>query len=417
MFYRHNSRYLCWGLLASFLGCFTIILFTHFLDPHSYSYFTLTLSTVTLLVTVSFHWLDQSLVRYYPKCHTAEKQANIVSNLLSLLFLLLLLLCSVFFFIYNTSPLLKNYFSLAYFFSFLLLFFSMAPNNFLQNIFRVRFQIDAYGIFNGLRYFLSLLLGLLFLKRGYGAAGALLGFSTAYLYTHFLLMRYIKIKITPLDPSLCLSIARYGLPFVITFTLQFIIATSDRFLIAKFLGQQSAGIYGASADLLEQSLVTFLGVINLGSLPLLAAAFEAKDTKKTKSLFRKNSYLLISYGFPLTLFFILLNKTIAHYFLAPAYTTAAQQLIPYIALTQFVLCMKSYHFDLYFLLNHDTMKQMWITLFIALLNIVINIVFIPYYGIQGAAIGSLFSASLGLLIAYLYTIPLSHNSKLLYSKG
>jgi O-antigen/teichoic acid export membrane protein len=90
---------------------------------------------------------------------------------------------------------------------------------------------------------------------------------------------------------------------------------------------------------------------------------------------------------------------IAKCFLGQSYRAAAAQIIPLVALGAFLAGFKAYHFDAAFQFAHRTIYQVWIVLFAAVVNLILNWIAIPRWGINGAAGAS--------VVAFLVAIALT----------
>jgi O-antigen/teichoic acid export membrane protein len=73
--------------------------------------------------------------------------------------------------------------------------------------------------------------------------------------------------------------------------------------------------------------------------------------------------------------------------------------MPLVALGTFLAGFKAYHFDAAFQFAHRTIWQVWIVLFAAVVNLGLNYVAIPLWGISGAAGAS--------VVAYVISIALT----------
>ena len=96
---------------------------------------------------------------------------------------------------------------------------------------------------------------------------------------------------------------------------------------------------------------------------------------------------------------MVLAPGIAHSFLGKDYRVTAVSIIPLVALGTFLAGLKAYHFDAAFQFAHRTIYQVWIVLFAAVINLVLNLIAVPRWGINGAATAS--------VIAYVVSIGLT----------
>src|SRR5438874_2447340 len=114
---------------------------------------------------------------------------------------------------------------------------------------------------------------------------------------------------------------------------------------------------------------------------------------------RSNASLLLAVGVPCVVGMTVLAPGIAHCFIGQSFREAAVSIMPLIALGTLLAGLKAYHFDAAFQFAHRTIYQVWIVLFAAVVNLALNLVAIPRWGINGAAGAS--------VVAYLITIALT----------
>ena len=202
-----------------------------------------------------------------------------------------------------------------------------------------------------------------------------------------------------IDRSILAKLCQYGMPLSLTVALTIVIGSSDRFLIAFFRGEESAGIYSAAVDFTSQTLTLLMMVIQLAMFPIAVRAFEQHGKQAAQGQMRTNVSLLMAVGAPCVVGIALLSSGIANCFLGKEFRGAAAGIMPLIALGTFLAGLKAYHFDTAFQFAHRTVHQVWIVLAAAAINIGLNLVAIPRFGINGSAVAS--------LLAYLFSILLT----------
>jgi O-antigen/teichoic acid export membrane protein len=237
---------------------------------------------------------------------------------------------------------------------------------------------------------------------GLGALGALLGLLFGTLLASVLLSwrQWHGSRLKQSDPGLVRQLLAYGLPLAATFALGSLVGTGDRFLIAALLDEAAAGVYAAGYDVAQQTLGMLLMIVNLAAYPLVVRALEQSGLDDARQQLRWNFSILLVIGLPATAGMIVLAPNIAQVVLGLGFRAAAVVLIPWVAAGALISGVKSYYLDLAFQLGHRTAIQIWISLFAALTNLVLNLLWIPAHGIVGAAYASVASASLGLVASW-----------------
>jgi O-antigen/teichoic acid export membrane protein len=221
-----------------------------------------------------------------------------------------------------------------------------------------------------------------------------------------------------IDRATLAKLSWYGIPVSLTVALTVVIASSDRFLITLILGQAAAGVYAATVDMTVQTASMLMMAIYLPLFPLAVHAFEQQGLRAAQTQMRTNAALLLGIGVPAVTGLIVLAPGIAHCILGESFRTAAQQLIPLVALATFIASMKAFHFDAAFQLAHKTLYQVGIALSTAVVNVALNLMLIPRMGLQGAATASLLSYLLALTLTvwlgrrhFVLSIPLGDTAR------
>jgi O-antigen/teichoic acid export membrane protein len=195
------------------------------------------------------------------------------------------------------------------------------------------------------------------------------------------------------------KIGQYGVPLSLTVALTVVISSSDRFLIAWFMGEGAAGLYSVAVDFTSQTLTLLMMVINMAMFPIAVRAWEHRGREAAQEQMRGNAALLMAVGIPCVVGLTVLAPGVANCFLGKSFRAAAAQIIPLVALGTFLAGFKAYHFDAAFQFAHRTIYQVWIVLFAAIVNVGLNCVAIPLWGINGAAGAS--------VVAFLIAIALT----------
>lgn len=185
---------------------------------------------------------------------------------------------------------------------------------------------------SGVKAVSALCLGSSAVFLGLGAEGLLLGLLAALLIASVLLgSSHWRGIIPKLPPDVMKRLFGYGLPFTATFALSFIVSSSDRFLIAWFLGEGAAGVYSASYNLTQQSLTLLMMIVNTASYPLIVRALEIYGEEAARRQLLKNAELLFGVAFPSSVGLIVLAPNVAAVSLGSAFQEEASNLMPLIA--------------------------------------------------------------------------------------
>lgn len=395
---RHAGAYLLARGIPGIISFLAIPLFTRLLEPESYGKFALVTTTVGLVNALVFQWLRLSFSRFLPavNANVNRLKATVLTCQLLLIAVssaLVAGLCLV--------PAGRPWRTVAAI-SWLVIAALPAFELFCEQA-RALIQPRYYLGLQISRAILTTGLGALFIKLGMGWWGPLLGLSigTAVpaLYAFWHDWSGVRLGI---DRGILLTLSRYGIPLSLTVALTFVIGSSDRYLIAYFLGDAAAGVYSVAVDFTGQTIVLLMLPISLAIIPLANRAWEHQGPDAAREQMRHNATLLLTVGIPAVLGLMILAPSISNCFLGKQFQQAAAKVIPIVALGTFLGAFKAYHLDSAFQFVHRTVYQVWIVLIAAVLNILLNLILIRPFGIIGSATGSVIAYLISMVLTAVY---------------
>jgi O-antigen/teichoic acid export membrane protein len=287
--------------------------------------------------------------------------------------------------------------------------------NFPFLILRAEERPLSFSMFRILRFTLELALVLLlvvFYKLG--VVGILYANIIASLVNLMIMSplawKYINFKI---DFSLLKEVIKFGLPFLPNGIAFMTIEMVDRFLVTKFLGKETLAFYHANYKFATIILFIIVGFRNAWQPFFLKIAKE--DFSRQAYIKILNYYLVLAGA--ITVFLTFFIKEILTYYYFDQFYLLGQnywpgiQIIPWIVLSYFF-------FGIYVIFTpafYITKKSKYMVLFTgtgALLNIVINFIFLPKIGIFAAVIATLIAYTVMTILIVLisqkiYPVPIN----------
>ncbi len=246
----------------------------------------------------------------------------------------------------------------------------------------------------------ALILGILFIisfKLDLQALVVLLGISLTLSLAYNSMVHFSIIK---LDLSKDIRY-RFGewlnlsLPLLFTGFLVFFIRWTDNFVIAKFLDATELGIYSAAF-----TFPMFLGVFRrsfaLIFVPLVSESYAKKNSGEIELLFKKSAGWLFGITFPLFLVVTVHSKRILSLLFGESYSAGSTALI--IIAVGVMINFSSGLGDQVLLVNKKTKFIFWVNSLIFSYNLAMNLILVPRFGINGAAISTGSSIALQHLI-------------------
>lgn len=390
MMVRTSLIYLTGRYGASAITLLALSLYTRLATPGEYGFYALVMALASALYACFGQWLRQILLRFATGAQTGHEPLP--------------------------SAILQGFLLSAMAISFVLVSLSFAFTGDLQRAVQIALPVFlAMGLFelalawlqlqlrsgfyvgiSLLRTSTAALLGLLALSLGFGAQGLVLATLSAYIVAAapvFFTSRlgFGRPSIRREERS---AMLRYGFPLAISAAMGAGLALADRAIIAALISTEAAGLYAAPYDLAMRTLQVLMLAINLAGTPLIIRAFEKHDTARTDYFLARQWGLLWAAGLPVTLIMAFMPHGIASLLLGPAFRDAGGHLMPLVAAATFLQGLESFYLSFSFSLAKRPLRQMLVLMAATFVNVVLTLILVPHYGIEGGAWATLASAVL-----------------------
>lgn len=188
------------------------------------------------------------------------------------------------------------------------------------------------------------------------------------------------------DKGKGMELIRYSFPLFLSGVTVILMNYIDIFMIGRFVGAEDVGVYVAAsmvANFISSSLVI---PVNSIFVPLVAARHGCKDIAAISHLYVATTRWLFIFSVPLIACVILGRKNIMWIFGAGFVDDGAMVLL-ILAIGHLVNCLAGGVGHILSMTGHPQ-KELIINIFVVILNIVLNLVLIPQYGILGAAVAT-----------------------------
>ena len=252
---------------------------------------------------------------------------------------------------------------------------------------RVREKVYFQNIFYPMAFFVFILIGTL-LKFGFSyiffayAVAQIL--TLTFLLFDVMRIRLIKFKITFI-PSLGKELVIFSLPLMLTGILAFIMTRTDTLMLGYYLNSEIVGIYNAAAPLASM-LPIFLNSTGFLYMPIasqLYAQGKLREMGRVYQILTKWVFLLTLPAFAVMFLF---PEAVINFFFGAKYLGASK------ALQILALGFMFHTFlglnGLSLIVIGEPKLNLIGNSFAAILNIIFNVVLIPLYGLEGAAIAT-----------------------------
>lgn len=381
------SKSVVWQLAGKFalqgITFFTTPIFTRLLSPSDYGYTSLYMSwSVILGLIVGLQTcgsLQNALLKY-----SKEEQERYCSSVMSISFLSFLV-CLIIALVFNNS--LSTLLSLRKDLIILLVCQSFA--NYIVAFYVDKCnslkQVEKSTFLSVVQTVFSILLSLffVFVFKNDKAVAKIYGNAIPVVIVGFVILIIIYVK------GKCFWNWSYNkFCFTLTFPLIFhgighlVFSQSDRIMLQKMMDSKTLGIYSVSFSLCSVLSIIY-SALNSAWLPFY---YDLKmENQREEILYHSKRY--IKFFTVLTLGFMLLASDVFN-IMAPVSYKEGLRVIPLFVCSHFFNFL--YLFPINFEFYHEKTKLIsMVTFSAAVINIVINWILIPSYGIFGAAVGTL----------------------------
>lgn len=261
-----------------------------------------------------------------------------------------------------------------------------ALNGIIFGSFRVFTQIKRYAIMILLQTFLEIGLISFFVFSGYDLSGAVISLIITRIITLFIGLYFIisHAGFSRPDFSILRQYLNYGLPLVVTVIFGFIISSSDRFVIGYFMGAEKVGIYSAAYNI-GSVILMFSSYIIYILRPTIYDLFDKKNNEEVKVYLSYSFKYLLMFSIPSVFGLTILAKPLLANLTTTEFIQEGEFIIPIIAISIVYYGATTIFGTIILSFNRPKIFAS-VFGFAAVLNLVLNLIFVPYWGAIGAAI-------------------------------
>ncbi len=394
---RYSAYFVLARLTAAAIGMIALFAFTRVLSPTDYGCYSVILASAALISGVGFQWVRQCLVKFgVDPTFDLGQLLGSIGVIYAVLFV-----------------------SMAGFAAVLAALISRAAGPFTPAVLAVtvalagaqawfELGLDAcrvdlnplrYGVAGLLRSALSLASGLLALWLVHSVIALVLGVALGFLAAGLLTApRWLRgvAQLRKASWAHAKLLAGYGLPLALTLGFTLVIDNADRLMLAAMRGAAEAGVYASAYGLGQYAIGSLLSGLGLAVFPLAAKCYAEHGADETGVILGRNLLMIAGLALPATIGLVLLAPTLSRLLLGN-FVSGESALITAIAAVGVAFAgVRSYAFDVVFMVAGKTKNQATLLGATAGLNILLNLIFIPRWGAVGAASAGLVSFILAL---------------------
>lgn len=255
---------------------------------------------------------------------------------------------------------------------------------------------SAYALTESVTNVLRVLLIPLLIYLGWGLNSIVWGWAAALLAGiipgFWILERFTRGQ--PHDTSLCRSMfldlkdmTAFGIPVFLSTLSSTVYYSADTIILGYYMPVKFVGIYSAGVVLVHSLLYLFSG-LETALFPILSASLGKNQGAQESRILERGYRLLCIVTFPAAVYAFIMAPYMVRFLFGPDYLEAAK---PARILAVLILAWAAMPAGVLFMSTGRPEINARLGVVSALLNVVLNITLIPYFGILGAAFASVTS--------------------------
>jgi O-antigen/teichoic acid export membrane protein len=386
---RQSILYALANIAAAVFGFCSVILLTRLVAPAEYGLFVVAVGIGNVCATGLFTWLRHAVLRFQSEADADVRLSALTGYGLTLLAYPIVLLVLLF---GLRVPFEKA--AAAVMFASCIALFELG-----QEVLRAQQRVPVYVLGTVTRSSLSFVFCIGAVLLGGGGIALVVAMAAGYAVASLLLSSRIwAAPRTPPSREALMTLARYGMPITLSGVFVALTLALDRFALYALAGTDAAGVYGATADFVRQCAILPAISASMAIAPLAVSALKRNDGAATSRHLADGLELLVAIMLPAVAGLAIAAPQVAGTILGPEYRVAATGLIPIIAFAIFAHTLSQQYVQLSFGLANKPHLYVWHTGMIFVVNLVLMVPLIRWFGLNGAALSLLLSESFGVAL-------------------
>ena len=403
MFWRGLIGYLPANIVQGVVGLLSVVVFTRVLSPASYGAYAVAFSAASLAHTLVFTWVEAAMARFYAREAAAERLPDhfaAVYRNFACLAGVFILIAGLVAWLLPLAPELKGAVAAG-----LLCVPVRSLAKLAQEHRRAAGRVLPSALLDIGQSLGAFIIGSGLALIGAGGAAPMIGAGLAaaacaatVLPGELGLARKGHVYAERAKEHL-----HYGVPVALSLVLSLALATTDRFILAAVLGPESVGVYHAGYSLSNRTLDILFIWLGAAGWPAAVMALERGGQGALMETVREQGSLMVLICLPAAVGLALVAQPLAGLMVGEGLRTGAARVTPWIAASGFFAGVNTHYLNTAFTLARRTRLLLLALAIPAAVNVILTLVLIPRFGLDGAMwattasylVGSLASLALG----------------------
>jgi len=394
---RHLRNYATGGLVSALIGVASFPILTRSLSVEDYGIVGLILSSLTLFVAVGKFGVQHSIIRFYAEVTNRNSkftETEFYSTTLALA-LVLSIGCMAVWLIagYWMVPAISDSVEITTYFlvGTLYIVFRMLSSN-PANVLSAQLKSSVVMKSVVIRRLVYISMILLYLvTKTVSVEWVIAAFVVAELVSlMYLLHHYLPGKVHSINKvglGFASTLLWFGFPLMVLESLGLMLRLSDRYIIQYLLDENALGQYAASHNFSSYVEIIITSALIAAIKPVYTQIWETRGKEATQSFLSDGLHIYLMVGIPFVAVFSLTAPHVIN-ILASAKYGPGTVVIPWVTagiLIEGAVLFVAAGIDL----KKQTSKLVFWGFIAVVANIVLNFIFIPWFGIVGAAVVTL----------------------------
>ena len=194
--------------------------------------------------------------------------------------------------------------------------------------------------------------------------------------------------------------AAYGLPLSLSLVMSLALATTDRFVLAAYLDQSVVGAYHAGYSLSNRTLDVMFLWLGMAGQPACVAALERGGEAALKRTAHDQASLMLLIALPAAVGLALVSGPLAHLMVGSGLAASAARVTPWIAMGGFFSGVTTHYLNTAYTLGRRTKRLFMVIAIPAVANLILALVLVPRFGLDGALWSTTGSYVLGAVVSF-----------------
>jgi len=380
------AGYLPATVVPALVSLGVVLVFTRLLSTAAYGRFSLAFAVLMVVQVSLFYAVGLSIVRFYPAAAQRGTAADLVRTSYVGVLLIGALAAALAGLALLVLPIPPRLLPVLWLTVPLLLL--RAAIGAVQAVRRASDQARVYSLIESVNALLGFIAGVvLVLVRGPTAENVMLGLviGSSVIVLGNLPGIWRALRSGRFDRVLQANATRFAAPLALTYAVGAALQYGDRFMVAGLAGAQALGIYTVATVLVDRPTSMAGIALTTATFPRVVGVLEHEGMEAARRQAGFNGILLLAVVAPACVGLTLIAPELAQIAVGPAFRTGLIALLPIVAAGALVRSMSAHFVDHAYHLARRSDLMLLAYGPVAVLNLAIDAVAIPRFGVLGAA--------------------------------